>query len=153
MPHRVIKTINGRKGSALVLMSFIFIPICVSQIVHRPESRAVALSWLPEWVSHEFIGWTLLTCALTAFVIGLASKRLKTRGLSIGYGMMILPPAVLAGIYSVSMLLGLSPTAYVSVCIYGGYTGLVWLIAGWDEATPPPPMTDEQRQIAVGGDA
>lgn len=151
MPHRIIKTISGRKGSALVLMSFIFIPISASQVIRRPESRSVALTWLPEWVSFEILGWVFLACSVTAFIIGLISKRVKTSALAIGYGLMILPPTVLAAIYTVAFILGLSPTAYVSAVIFLGYASLVWLISGWDESQPPPPMTDEQRQIMRGG--
>lgn len=150
MPHRIIKTISGRKGSALVLLAFIFIPISVSQVGRPPESRGTALSWLPEWVSTDVLGWLFLGCSLTAFAIGLVSKRVPTAALAVGYGLMILPPAILAGIYLVATFLGLSPTSYVSVAIYGGYASLVWLISGWDESRPPPPWTDEQRGIVRG---
>lgn len=152
MPHRIIKTISGRKGSALVLMAFIFIPVSAAQIIRRPESGS-AMSWLPEWLSHGLLGWILLACSFTAFVIGLVSKRAKTSALSVGYGLMMLPPAILAFIYTIATVTGISPMSYVAASVFLGYAALVWLISGWDEATPPPPMTEEQRQIVRGGAA
>jgi hypothetical protein len=102
-------------------------------------------------VSADLLGWIFLACSVTAFIIGLISKRVRTSALALGYGLMILPPATLAVIHGVATGLGLSPTGYVSAAIFLGYASLVWLISGWDESQPPPPMTDEQRQIARGG--
>lgn len=150
MPHRVIKTIAGRRGSALTLFGFTFTPIALSQVVARPESRTAALQWLPEWITIDVLGWVFMAASLGALFCGLFSQKLPQWCLSLGYGLAVLPPAILAVVYGVALCITPWMGGAVSFAIFAGYTALVYLIAGWEETRPSPPMTDEQRQMLGG---
>lgn len=156
MPHRVIKSIAGRRGSALTLFGFIFTPISLSQVVARPESRTVALQWLPEWITIDLLGWLFMAASVTALFTGVFSRRLPAWCLAVGYGLAILPPAILASIYLVAFFAVSVMRSEVwwggmlSFYLYFGYAALVYLISGWEEPRPSPPLTDEQRQFVEG---
>lgn len=150
MPHRVIKSIAGRRGAALTLLGFIFVPIALSQILAQPTSRMVALQWLPDWITVGLLGWLFMGCAAAALLSGLFSKWLPDRFLSIGYGLAILPPAALAAIYAVAFFLHPWMGGAVAFSIYTGYAALIYLVGGWEEPRPSPPLTDEQRQMLGG---
>lgn len=158
MPHRVIKTIAGRRGSALTLFGFTFTPVALSQVISRPESRTVALQWLPEWFTLDILGWVFMVASLGALVCGLYSNRLPPRFLSIGYGLAVLPPSILAAVYFTGTCAESLRSGefwwggLLSFCLYAGYAALVYLISGWEEPRPSPPMTDGQRQL-LGGEA
>lgn len=152
MPYRIIKSISGRRGSALTLAGFIFIPIAVSQIIQQPTSRAIALRWLPDWITFGALGWVFLALAGAAFLCGLFSKWLPSRFLGIGYMLAFLPPAFLAIVYFISLCFGLWMSGIVSFAIYAGFASLIYLIGGWEEPRPSPPLTDGQRQMLTGED-
>lgn len=156
MPHRVIKSIAGRRGSALTLFGFIFTPVALTQVISRPESRAVALQWLPEWITLDILGWVFMVASVGALVCGIFSRRLPHWCLSLGYGLAFLPPAILAVIYLVAFFAVSAARGemwwggILSFHLYVGYTAFVYLISGWEEPRPSPPMTDEQRQFLGG---
>lgn len=152
MPHRVIKSIAGRRGSALTLFGFTFTPIALSQVVARPESRNVALQWLPDWITLDLLGWIFMVASVGALICGLFSKRLPGWCLSLGYGLAVLPPAILAVVYAVALCITPWMGGAVSLAIFAGYAALIYLISGWEEPRPSPPMTDETRML-LGGDS
>lgn len=147
MPHRVIKSIAGRRGSALTVIGFIFVPIAFSQIGSQPAERARALQWLPDWITIGTLGWIFMAATLVALICGLFSRWLPTWSLSLGYGLAFVPPVTLAAIYAVAFALSPWMGGAVSFSIFAGYAALIYLIAGWEEPRPSPPMTDEQRQM------
>lgn len=146
MPHRVIKTINGRRGAGLTIAGGMFTLLSVSQIL-RPDP-----SWMPGWLSYSALGWAFLACSAFALTVGLFSKRLPTGALAHGYAAAFIPPLGLAALYTLAALLGASPTAYIYAAIFVGFASFIYLVSGWEEPPPHQPMTDEQRQI-VEGDA
>lgn len=150
MPHRVIKTIAGRRGSALTLFGFTFTPIAFSQVVARPETRTVALQWMPDWITIDLLGWVFMVASVGALVAGMFSGRLPHWCLSLGYGLAVLPPAILTVVYGVAFCITPWMGGAVSFAIFAGYTSLIYLISGWEETRPSPPMTDEQRKMLGG---
>lgn len=150
MPHRVIKSIAGRRGSALTLFGFTFTPISLSQVVARPDSRAAALQWLPDWITLDLLGWVFMVASVGALICGLFSRWLPHWALAIGYGLAVLPPAILAVVYAVALCITPWAGGGVSFAIYAGYASIIYLISGWEEPRPSPPMTDEQRQMLGG---
>ena len=146
MPHRIIRTINGRRGSVLTIMGAIFTLLSVSQIM-RPDPH-----WMPGWLSYSALGWAFLTCSAFALIVGVFSRKLPPKAISHGYAAAFVPPVALAAVYTLAAILGASTTAYIYAAIFAGYAALVYLISGWEEPPPHKPMTDEQRQI-VEGDA
>lgn len=144
MPHRVIKSINGRRGSVLTIMGAIFSLLSVSQIL-RPDP-----TWMPDWLSYSALGWAFLACSLFALTVGVFSRKLPQRAISHGYAAAFVPPLALAALYILAALVGASPTAYIYAAIFAGYAALVYLISGWEEPPPHHPLTDEQRQIVEG---
>lgn len=150
MPYRVIKSIAGKRGSALAIIGFIFVPISLSQILDQPAERAIALRWLPDWITFGALGWAFMAVTVAALICGLFSRWLPDRFLSVGYGLAILPPAALAGIYAVAFCLHPWMGGAVSFSIYTGYAALIYLVGGWEEPRPSPPLTDEQRQMLGG---
>lgn len=151
MPHRVIKSIAGKRGSALAIIGFIFVPISLSQIVAQPAERAIALRWLPDWITFGALGWIFMAVTVASLIFGIFSKWLPPRFLAIGYGLAILPPATLAGIYAVALCLNPWMGGAVSFAIFAGYAALIYLVGGWEEPRPSPPLTDEQRQMLTEG--
>ena len=151
MPHRIIKSIAGRRGSALTAIGFIFVPISLSQIVDQPAERARALQWLPDWVTFGFLGWLFMAVTVAALLCGLFSKWLPSWCLSLGYGLSFVSPVTLAAIYAAAFIVSPWMGGAVSFSVYAGFAGLIWLISGWEEPRPSPPMTDEQRQMLREG--
>ena len=147
MPHRLIKSIAGRRGSALTTLGFIFVPISLSQAISTTDTRATALQWLPEWITFSLIGWVFITLSAAVLLCGLFSRWLPAWCLSLGYGLAILPPAILSLIYAVALCLHPWMGGAVSFAIYTGYAALIYLISGWEEPRQSPPLTDEQRQL------
>lgn len=144
MPHRLIKSIDGRRGSVLAIMGAILSLVSVSMIV-RPDPY-----WVPGWLSYQALGWLFFACSSVAFTVGVCSRLLPKRAIAHGFAAAFVPALGLAALFTLAAILGASPTAYLYAAVFAGYAALVYLISGWEEPRPFAPMTDEQRQIAEG---
>lgn len=147
MPHRVIRTISGRRGSVLTIMGATFALVSVWQIMRENPD------WTPHWLSVSAMGWGLLGCSVFAFASGLFSKRLPKGALSHGYAAAFIPPLAYAVLYTLAAILGATPGAFLFAAVFSGFAAIVYLVSGWEEPPPHAPLTDEQRQIVGGGDA
>lgn len=149
MPHRIIKSIDGRRGGALALVSTVFLALGWSQLRDRPDGRSRVLSWLPDWFGNDDLGMILIVAAGLALVCALVSKWSK-RALALGYGLMFITASLLAVLYAVASVAGMT-AAVSSAAIFAGFAGLIYTISNWDEPHSSPPLTDEQREFLGGG--
>lgn len=150
MPYRVIKSIDGRRGSVLLTLSLIFLALATSQVFHRPTGRDIALAYLPDWITPALMGIVSYACSIIGLTVALASKKIKSKWLHGAFGLVMIPPSMMALFYFGAFLLGTSPSAYLSFAIYGGFAWLILQISNWDEPRSTPPLTNEQRMILEG---
>lgn len=148
MPYRIIRSMDGRRGSALALISAMLLVIGWSFIRPR-EGRSPVLAWLPDWFTNTTVGWVVLGLAAVALIAGVFSRWWGRWALPIGYGAAMGASSTLAFLYTAGWVLGLS-APYHMVAIFVAFTTLIWMISGWDESRPHPPMSDRQRRIVSG---
>ena len=147
MPHRVIKSIDGRRGGALTIIAGVFLALGASQMRARSQ-RSQVLAWLPDWFGNDDLGIALLALAGVALACSLISKWSKW-ALAVGFACAMLAAAGLAAIYGTAAIFGLIPDVSMAV-VFAGFTCLIYSISGWDESRPRPPLTGEQRRILGG---
>lgn len=138
MPYRAIKTIDGHRGSFLVLAGLLFLPVSVSYVFLETSTRVEVLSWMPDAIRLWHLGLVFTAASLFGTVVGLLSKRLPPRVVGFGYMAVMIPPAFATVIFAVAALLGISTTAWLTVSTYGVIAAMIYLVSAWPNPTPPP---------------
>jgi hypothetical protein len=138
MPYRIIKTVDGRRGSFLVIAGLMFLPISVSYLFVEYGTRAALLAWLPEWVRLWHFGLVFTIASVAGVTIGLLSKRLSPRFVGYGFAAVMVPPTVAAGLALLASLFGATPLGWVTVAFYGGMSALIYLASSWPNPLPTP---------------
>lgn len=136
MPHRVIKSIDGRRGGALLMIGLAFVVYGWGHL--RPsEGRALALSWLPEWFSNVHLGTGVIVLAGLTVVCALVS-RFSRHLLAVGFLLAFVQAGVLAVVYGIAWWPeGLLPDPAVSV-LFLVFGGIIFSISGLDEGGRQP---------------
>lgn len=138
MPHRIIKTIDGRHGAVLVLAGAMFAPVSVSFMFVRNEGRAQVLSWIP-WLELWHLGLVFTVASAAGLIIGLWSKHLPPKVVGWGYLSVMLPPTTIAAVFLIAAILGISPGGWITFCYAAGWSALLYLCSAWPNETPRPP--------------
>ena len=60
---------------------------------------------------------------------------------------LLLPAAFLALVYAIALCFGPWMGGLVSFAVYAGFASFIYLVGGWEEPRPSPPMTDSQREM------
>ena len=145
MPHRVIKSIDGRRGGALAIIAATFIALGWGMLRARPDGRSRVMSWLPDWFGDDDLGLVIVTLATAALICALMSRWSKW-ALPVGFGFVMLAAASLAAIHGVAAAFALTHDWSLMV-VFLCFTALIFNISGWDESRPHPPMSSAQRQV------
>ena len=133
MPKRIV---NGRRGGFLISAGVSFGMIGASWVVVPSPSREAAFNWLPAWFDRADLGMLFMVSAGVVIVLALLHKVLPSLVESISFAILVLPPALTAGIFLVSFVLGLHPVGWLNALTYIFYSLAVWVVAGW----PNPPI-------------
>jgi len=131
MPDRVVKTINGKRGGFVVLVSIALLVLGYSHFVHMTPARESAFTVIP-LLSSTTIGVIFLIGASVAFVLGLMSKRLPMWCESWAFIILSGTAAAAAAIHLAAWLLSISPSSWVSMTIYGLISFIIVHVSNWD---------------------
>lgn len=139
MPYRIKSPITHapirRRGACLLIFGFIPFSIGGALFV-QPTARDGRPRTIPvlEWLAPaEFWSIVWMVLGLVAMVCAFGSWRPQHIGYQLAY---ILPTFWGAG-YFASWALGLLVTGWIAALVYLGYSLLVIVISGWEEAQPP----------------
>lgn len=146
MPHRIIKSIDGRRGGSLAIIAALFVVIGQSIFRVPTQSRQEAMAWLPDWFTTDVLGAIVMVLASVSLVCAVTSRWWKW-SLVIGYASAFAAAIMLSSIYLIATLFGISSTAYYNAAIFGGFAALIYVNSGWDEGRQRPPLTDAQRKV------
>jgi hypothetical protein len=139
MPHRIRSPFThqpiGRRGACLMIFGFVPFAIGGALFVQptgvKGQSRGIPVLDQIAPAACWSVIWMALGAA--AFLCAFATRR----GTGFGYVLAFLLPLVWGASYLVSWLLGELVTGWISAVIYLGYSLLVMIISGWDEAAHP----------------
>lgn len=146
MPHRVIKSIDGRRGGALTLIALLLLLLGGSQI--RPRAgRSESLSWLPEWFGNNELGFVVAGAGALVLLLALVSKKSR-HALAGGYILAFVTLGLLGLLYLGTALAGASQT-FAYGLLFLTLAVLVLYISGWDEERPYPPLTEAQKHVLL----
>lgn len=148
MPERVIKTLDGKRGSFLFVGGIAYFFIGLSYIIASTPSRAAAFSWLPNAVTPESLGWVWTIGGIGVAVAALVSRRYRDLE-PFAFGVLMLCPVLFVVIFLVATLIGVHPNGWISSGVYGLLSTWVWIAAGWEN---PRPVQAVARQLKRGGD-
>lgn len=132
MPHRIIPSIEGRRGGVLTIIAAMFLTLGGYHVSRPSGARSLALSWLPTWFDHSALGWAMVVLAGVALVCALTSRWWKKLALAIGFRCCMAVSASLTYIYAVAFFSGVEPSASYSAILFLGFTLLILEISVWD---------------------
>lgn len=154
MPHRVIRHIDGHRGSFLLVGGLAYIPIGLSYLITLTRSRQAGFAWLPEFLTPSLLGWVWLLAGATAVAVAFTS-RAHPKWERHGFSALITPPVLWSLIFLIAWLHHLipalpatgHPTGYLSVISYGLMAGWVGVASGWDEPVHVPPLEGPDERV------
>lgn len=136
IPRRITDRLDGFRGSFLLILTPPWVFVGVSYLLVETEGRSLALSYLPEWMDQNELGWAWILSGLVmtiCVVLGRAHPKWTTLGYLAAMG----PPTLWAVLFGISQAVGASPTAIVSVVMYGTFAGLIYFCSGWPNPMGP----------------
>lgn len=142
MPHRLVKTIDGRRGGALSIISVVFLAYGWGFLV-RP-APAASLVWIPGDNPNGPVGWVLLSLGTLSLILAVFSKTSKY-ALASGYMVAFVAGAGMGVLFGISWSLGILPDPSASI-VFLGFAALILYLSGWDEERPAP-LTGGQRAV------
>lgn len=128
--------IDGKRGAFLLAGAAAFTAIGASYVAVRTPSRSAAFSWLPGQIGSDELGWIWVVLGLLCEGSALVSGRCP-RIASIGYGLLMAPPALWAVIFLGAWLTGAHPLGWVSALSYGLMATWIWIASDWPNPLPP----------------
>ena len=141
MPYRIIKTVDGRRGSFLVLAGGMFLPVSTSYLFLDTVDRTAVLSWLPEWIRLWQFGVIFTVASVAGIVIGLLSKRLSPRIVGYGFAAVMIPPTTAGALFLLAALFGITPAGWITAFYYFSLSAMIYLASAWPNPTTTPPAT------------
>lgn len=135
MPERIIKTIDGKRGSFLLFGGGAYLFIGLSYVLATTAGRVAAFSWLPSPLNSQNLGWVWVASGVlvtTAAVLSKPWRRLE----AVAFSALMLCPGLWVLIFGMSTVLGVHPHGWVSAIAYGLISAWVWVVSGWDNPTP-----------------
>ena len=136
MPERVIRTLDGKRGSFLLLSGLFYILIGLTYEVVSTPTRSAAFQWLPEAMTPQVLGVVWLVGGGASVVIALVS-RWASRLERVAFAALMFCPLVWTLIFVGATIMGTHPNGWLSGVMYGFFASTVWVVAGWDNPTPP----------------
>lgn len=152
MPHRIIKSVDGKRGDFLLAGGAAFAAIGTSYVAVRTEGRAAAFSWLPGTAGPDELGWIWVVVGLFCMVVALASTRAH-KLTAIAYALLMAPPMLWAIVFIGAWLTGAHPLGWVSAISYSLMSLWVWIASDWPNpaTSRSDPATGSLRAVETGG--
>lgn len=144
MPHRLVRTADGFRGTFLFLVALMFLPISVAFALDSRPLWALSpgLGWIPDEVRVWHLGIVFAASLLAAVSIGLFSRRLSRWPNVIGWGYVAaLVPPVLATILPLWGLFNGAPLGLLWQSIWPNLilSAVIYLGSEWPNPQPLPP--------------
>ena len=152
MPHRLIKSVDGKRGDFLLAGGASFAAIGASYVAVRTEGRNAAFSWLPGTVGPDELGWIWVIGGTFCVVVALVSKR-APKLTAVAYAVLMVPPMLWALVFIVSWVTGAHPLGWVAAISYSVMSLWVWIASDWPNPKQPrdEPDTGSLRAVEAGG--
>ncbi|MBZ6375775.1 MAG: hypothetical protein LBE67_12450 [Kocuria palustris] len=152
MPHRIIKSVDGKRGDFLLAGGAAFAAIGTSYVTVRTQGRESAFSWLPGALGPNELGWIWVVGGVFCIAVALVSKRAH-RLTAIAYAALMAPPMLWAIVFIGSWLTGAHPLGWVSAISYSLMSLWVWIASDWPnpKGQRDEPATGSQRTVETGG--
>lgn len=144
MPHRLIPTVNDKRGDFLLAGSAAFTAIGCSYVTVTTNGRSAAFSWLPLEIGPHNLGWLWIVVGLFGILAALLSRG-HPRLEKAGYQLMVVPPMLWAVIFLGSWLAGAHALGWVSAISYSLMAGWILVVSDWPNPHPPRPTRPWRR--------
>lgn len=129
MPHRVLKTVDGKRGDFLMVGGAAFTAIGVSYVTVETAARVAAFGWFP-WLTPAKMGYFWLVVGVFCLVVSLVSRRWP-RLTDVAFTAMMLIPMLHAVVLAGAWAQGIYPTGGSSAVIYMLLAGWIWVVSSW----------------------
>lgn len=151
MPHRLIKSVDGKRGDFLLAGGAAFAAIGASYVTVRTVGRNAAFSWLPGTIGPDDLGWIWVVGGLFCMVVALVSTR-APKLTAIAYAVLMAPPMLWAIVFIGSWVTGAHPLGWVSAVSYSLMSLWVWIASDWPnpQGTRGEPDTGSLRAVEKG---
>lgn len=136
MPERIIKTLDGKRGSFLLFGGGAYLFIGLSYALATTPGRAAAFSWLPQPLESQMLGWVWVIGGAAVAAVALLSKPLHKYEAA-AFSVLMLCPGLWVVIFGMATILGTHPKGWVSAVAYGLMSAWVWVVSGWENPTAP----------------
>lgn len=152
MPHRLIKTVDGKRGDFLLAGGAAFAAIGTSYVAVRTEGRDAAFSWLPGTLGPDDLGWIWVVGGVFCMVVALVSTRAH-KLTAIAYAALMAPPMLWAIVFIGGWLTGAHPLGWVSAISYSLMSLWVWIASDWPnpQGIRGEPDAGSLRAVETGG--
>lgn len=145
MPERVIKTLDGKRGSFLLVGGVAYAFIGLSYVITVRPEREAAFSWLPTVITPHLVGIMWLLVGVCVAMSSLFSR--NHRGLEpMAFSALMLCPSAFVVVFLVATFTGAHPDGWISAGVYCLMCLWVWIVAGWEN--PVGPVTRPAREEA-----
>lgn len=135
MPHRLIKTVDGKRGDFLLAGGTAYVMIGVSYVTTLTTGRNKGFAWLPLDMGPQQLGWIWVVVGALIAGVALVSKKFP-RLVDISYGALMVPPVAWALIFLVSWVLRTHELGWVSTVTYLLVAVWVYIVSGWPNPSP-----------------
>lgn len=130
IPKWISKHLDGFRGSFVLMLSTPWALVGLSYILMTTPGRSRAFSYLPEFANESELGWVWILAAAIMVVCAARGKH-RPSFTTVGFLTAMAPPTLWALLFAGAVLLGVSPTAIVSVVMYGAFACIIFFVSGW----------------------
>lgn len=125
MPHRIIRTVAGVHGGALVIVGLWYIAQGLAWVLSPSVGLSAGVAWVPHgWVTQDSVGWLWAGSGALALAAGLASKGRRWLE-TLGYVVALFVPVLVVVWFLVAAYLDRPVTGPIGIIMIAGPTGFV----------------------------
>jgi len=140
MPHRLVRTADGFRGTFLFLVGFMFLAPSISYLLNGSPLNALSgLEWVPGFVMLWHVGVLFTATTFAAAAIGGFSKYLPGKVVAWGFLAAMVAPVVASVLACVSLLYGAGAAGLLSLLPNTTLAALIYLASEWPNPMPAPP--------------
>lgn len=144
MPHRLIPTVNDKRGSYLLEGSAAFLAIGFAYVTVKNRVRSAAFGWLPFDIGADELGWIWVLVGAFGAVAALLSRDHPTLE-KIGYQALFVPPMLWALVYLISVIVVGNFPGLLSAVMFGLVAKWIMTVSDWPNPYPPRPRRHWRR--------